>query len=273
MKIYQLQDGTLVGFYREAGAELTVQYYDDVYETQLVTKERQEEYTIPGFYETYDIITAGYWTEEEVFIPGRWERQMIWKPEYTVTRYREVPGYWETRTQWIPGYWKTVIVTRPADPVTGRLEISYEDKQWVPGYDYHRKVWVTPTTEEYEEIIPAGESMGRVWIEEHYETENIWIPETSREVQVWVPPEKGYKTVEYQVLEEVWVGQTPVYSLVDPTQATMFTVEDLIKAPADEPWVEDKVTVKNILTGEVLTTTAYYLGLATKVDDEEFVVP
>ena len=273
MKLYQTIDGTMIGFYKDKGAEVQALLYRDIYEKQMVTKTREEEQTIPGYYETVEIPVPGYWKEERVYVQGHYERQMIWKPAYTVTRYRTVTGYWEVRTQWIPGYWETYWVTRPADPVTGRIAVTYEDKRWIPGYEYHRKVWVPPYTEQYEVTIPAGESMGRVWVEGHYETDKTWIPATTTTEKVWIPPEKKMVTVKYEVLEDVWIGMEPVYEMVDPEKNRVFEVLELIEAPADRPDLEDSITIRNMLTNEVLTTTAYYMGMAQQIDENEYVVP
>lgn len=229
MKVYQTIDGTLIGLYHEAGTELQCVTYQDQYEQQLVDKERQEEITIPGYYEEYDIVTPGFWKEEEVYVQGKYERQMIWHPEYYVTRY----------------YW------REAHPARGL------EAMWIP----------------YQHLMPAGEKETRVWVEGHYDTERTWVQETTRTERVWVPPEKDYVTVEYKELEEVWVGSQAIFSSVDPTQATMFTVEELIKAPEDQPDVEDIITIRNVMTGDVLHTTATYLGMAVRIDDNEFVLP
>lgn len=273
MRLYQTIDGTLIGFYQEMGGVVKAVQYRDIYEKQLVTKTREEEITTPGYFKTVETAVPGYWDEKQVYIQGHWDRQMIWKPEYTVTRYREVPGYWDDRTQWIPGYWETYTVTRPADPATGRIEVTYEDKRWIPGYDYHRQVWVPGYTEPYEVTIPAGESMGRVWVEGKYETERNWIPETTKTEQVWIPPEKDIVVVEFQELEDVWVGREPVYEYVDPMLVQGFEVLELIEGAGPGPEFEDVITIRNTETGEVLKTTATYIGLAEQIDLNEYVVP
>lgn len=273
MKVYQTIDGTLIGFYHEAGTELQCVTFQDLYEQQLVTKERQEEITIPGYYEEYDIVTPGFWKEEEVYVQGHYELQMVWHPEYSVTRYREVPGHYEIQNIWVPEYTVTRYYWREAHPARG-LEaawIPYEET--IPAGFKDQRVWVNTYTEEYQELMPAGEKETRVWVEGEFVTERTWVEETTRTERVWVPPSKDYVTVEYQVLEEVYVGRQAVFSSVDPAQATTFTVEDLIPAPVDQTDVEDIITIRNVLTGDVLRTTATYLGMATRIDDNEFILP
>lgn len=316
MKLYQTIDGTLIGFYQERGGAVQAVLYRDVYETELVTKTREVEVIVPGYYEEFDIITPGYWKEEEVWSSGYYRRQMIWKPEYSVTRYREVPGHYEIRNVWVPEY----TVTRYRE-VEGHYEIQpfwfeehtitkyywrephparglpgawipYEEvvpagysdtRVWVDTYteEYEevipagykdQRVWVDTYTEEYQEIIPAGESMGRVWVEGKYIIEDVWVEETTRTERVWVPATVTHETVEYQEFEEVWAGREPVYEYVDPAQVRLFEALELIEAPAGQIKVEDAIVIRNTLTGEELTTTARYLGLATKIDENEYVV-
>jgi len=273
MKLYQTIDGTLIGFYQEMGGAVQAVLYRDLYEQKLVTKERQEEITIPGYYEFYDIVTPGYWKEEEVYVQGHYERQMVWHPEYSVTRYREVPGHYEIQNIWVPEYYVTRYYWREAHPARG-LEAAWIPYQHlIPAGYKDQRVWVDTYTEEYEEIIPAGEKETRVWVEGKYVTERNWIPETTRTEQVWVEQKIEYKTVEYQELEEVWIGREPVYEYIDPLMVQAFEVLELVPAPADRPELEDSITIRNTETGEVLTTTATYIGLGTRIGDNEFVVP
>lgn len=295
MKLYQTIDGTLIGFYQELGGAVQCTSYRDVYEQQLVTKERQEQFVMAGYYETYDIVTPGYWKEEEVFIPGHYERQMVWHPEYSVTRYREVPGHYEIQPYWfeeysvtrymtIPAHWEEYEVTRPADPVTGRIEVTYMQSRWVeeevieyeevmPAGYKDTRVWVNTYTEEYEEIIEAGEKETRVWVDDRHEIENVWVKETTRAETVWIEPTIGTRTVEYQELEQVWVGHEPIYEYIDPIFVQAYEVLELVPAPPDRPDLEDSIKLRNTLTGEELTTTATYVGLGTKIDENEYVVP
>ena len=295
MKLYQTIDGTLIGFYKEKGGAVQALLYRDIYEQQMVTKTREEEVVVAGYYEQVTKTVPGHWEYERQYVQGHYERKMIWKPAYTVTRYREVPGHYEILPHWfeeysitryrtIPGYWEPYEVTRPADPVTGRIEVTYtqyryiaekveEYEEVIPAGYKDSRVWVDTKTEPYEETIPAGESMGRVWIDGKYDDVEIWVlPKTTTEA-VWHEPEIEYKTVEYQELEDVWVGREPVYEYIDPMYVQAFEVLELIEAPADRPDIEDSITIRNTETGEVLVTTATYIGLAQQIDENEYVVP
>jgi len=273
MKLYQMIDGTLVGFYRERGGEVQALLYRDVYELKLVTKTRQEEITIPGYYRIDVTTIDGYWKEESVYVHGHYERQMVWHPEYSVTRYREVPGHYEIQNIWVPEYYVTRYYWREAHPARGLEEAWIPYEHLMPAGYKDQRVWIETYTEEYQEIIPAGEKETRVWVQGKYVTEKIWVPEKTMSRKVWVTPEKDLITVEYQELEQVWVGREPVYQYVDESQVRLFEVIELKLGAGPGTEYEDAIVIRNRLTGEQLTTTARYLGLATKIADNEFVVP
>lgn len=273
MKLYQTIDGTLIGFYKEKGGAVQAMLYRDIYEPQMVTKTREEEKTIPGYFKTVETAVPGYYKDERVYVQGHYERQMIWKPAYYVTRYREIPGHYEIQNIWVPAYYVTRYYWREAHPARG-LEAAWIPYQHlIPAGYKDQRVWLDTYTEEYQELIPAGESMGRVWVEGRYETEKIWVPATTKTEQVWIPTEKEIVTVEFQVLEDVWVGREPVYEYIDPMMVQGYEVLELIEAPADRPDIEDSITIRNTETGEVLKTTATYIGLGQQIDENQYVVP
>lgn len=273
MKLYQTIDGTLIGFYQEKGGAVQAVLYRDLFEQQLVTKTREEEVIVAGYFEQVEKIVPGYWKEDRVFIQGHYERQMVWHPEYSVTRYREVPGHYETQRIWVPEYYVTRYYWREAHPARG-LEAAWIPYQHlIPAGFKDQRVWVDTYTEPYQEIIPAGERETRVWIDGRFETEKTWIPETKTTEAVWREPKIEYKTVEYKDLENVWVGREPVYEYIDPMFTQAYEVLELIEAPADRPDLEDVITIRNTETGEVLRTTATYIGLGEQIDENEYVVP
>lgn len=273
MKLYQTVDGTLIGFYQESGGAVQCTMYRDVFEQQMVTKERKEEIEVPGHYEVTTKIEPGYWTEKVIRTPGHYEPETKTWEAYTVKREREVLGHYEIQPVWYPEETVTKYYWREAHPARG-LEaawIPYHDV--IPGYYKDKKVWVSTYTEEYEETIPAGEKTTFVWIPGYGTLRKVWVPSETIEEKVWVEAKMETKTVEYQELEEVWVGREPVYSYMDPSQIVNWEVDELVPAPADRPELEDKIVITNTLTGESLTTTARYLGLATRIDENEYVVP
>jgi len=273
MKLYQTIDGTMIGFYQERGGEVQAVLYRDVYESQLVTKTRQEEITIPGYYRIEIIKIPGYEKEEQVYVEGHYERKMVWHPEYSVTRYREVPGHYEIQNIWVPEYYVTRYYWREAHPARGLEAAWIPYQELIPAGYKDQRVWVETYTEEYEEIIPAGEKETRVYVQGKYVNEKTWVPEKTISKKVWVPPEKDFITVEFQVIEEIWVGREPVYEFLDETKVRLFEVVALTTAVPGIYGAEDSIVIRNRMTGEELKTTARYLGLAERIADNEFVVP
>lgn len=247
--------------------------YRDVYEQKWVTKTRQEEITVPGYYRVDVVTIAGHWKEQRVYVQGKYEIKPVWFDEYSITRYREVPGHYEIQAVWFDEYYVTKYYWREAHPARGLKAAWIPYQEVVPAGYSDTRVWVDTYTEEYQEIMPAGFKDTRVWIEGKYVTEKIWVPEQKISKRVWVPAEKNFITVEYKELENVWMGREPVYEFVDESQVRLFEVVELIETPAGAPAGEDAIVIRNMLTGEELTTTGRYMGLATKIADNEFVVP
>lgn len=157
--------------------------------------------------------------------------------------------------------------------------------------DIYEKQLVTKYSEE-EVITPGHYERQMVWHPEYYVTRYYWreahparglvaawipyqhlMPAGYKETRVWIPEKVEIVEVEYQDLEDVWVGREPVYEYIDPMFVQGYEVLELIPAPADRPDLEDSITIRNTETGEVLTTTATYIGLAEQIDDNEYVVP
>lgn len=294
MKLYQTTDGTLIGFYKEKGGTVQAVLYRDIYEKQMVTKTREEEVVSAGYFEQVEKTVPGYWTEEREYVQGHYEILPHWFEEYSITRYREVPGHYEilpywfdeytvTRYRTVPGYWEAYERDIPPRGRYTETEPPYTWYRWIdehveqyeeviPAGYKDTRVWVDTKYEPYEEIIPAGFSDTRVWVDGVFEDVEVWMPGTTSVEMVWHEPVTEYKHVEYQELEEVWVGREPVYEYVDPMDVQGYEVLELIEAPAERPDLEDSITIRNTETGEVLTTTATYIGLAQQIDENEYVV-
>lgn len=295
MKVYQLYDGTLVGFYQEAGFELEVQYYEDIYEEKIVWETITDVIMVP-------VEVPGY------FLPEHWEtesrRYLI--PEHKEYQYVIIEAHWEYKTWTEEAHWGTrEYWLEPHIEIRYRFVGTEEQRAGRYGWEQVDGEWEFVGTEEqragragwesYEVEIPGCWEDRRVWFPEVTRTTKTWVPMHEelqlvtvpdayevREEKVfypskWIPAytEMRPKTVEREIwhTENVFIARMPVYSAVDPSQATMFTVEELLPAPVDVPYAEDIVTIKNVLTGDVLRTTADYIGMATRIDDDEFVVP
>ena len=273
MKLYQTVDGTLIGFYRERGGQVQAMLYRNVYEQLLVVKTREEEITIPGFYEIRITVVPGHFEDELVFVPGHYERQMVWHPSFEVKRFRQIDGHYEIQNIWVPGYFVTRFYWREAHPARG-LEAAWIPYQfWIEAGYKDQRVWIPTFTEEYIEVIPAGERETRVWVEGDFVTEQVWVPLLTTSERVWIPPVQDTITVEYTVVEDVWIGNEPVYEFVDVDRTSLFEVLELEREVAGVDGDEDKITIRNMLTGEELVTEARYVGYANRIGENEFVVP
>lgn len=295
MKLYQTIDGTLIGFYGEKGGTVQAVLYRDIYEKQMVTKTREEELVVPGYFEQVETTVPGYWKPEREYVQGHYEIQPYWFEEYSITRYREVPGHYEILPHWfeeysitryrtVPGYWEPYLRDIPPRGVYEENGPPYTWYRWIEEHveEYEEvipagfkdtRVWVDTKYEPYEEIMPAGFKDTRVWVDGIFEDVEEWVPPKTTTESVWHEPVTEYKKVEYQELEDVWVGREPIYEYIDPMQVQGWEVVGLTEAPADRPDLEDRITIRNTETDEILTTSATYIGLAQQIDDNEYVVP
>jgi len=273
MKLYQTIDGTLIGFYRERGGAVQCTIYRDKYEMQLVTKQRDKVVYVPGYFEEVEKTEPGYWEDKLIMTPGHYEPETKTWEEHTETRYREVPGHYEIQQVWFPEETVTKYYWREAHPARGLEAAWIPYDEVVPGYFKDQKVWIDTHTEEYQEIIPAGEKTAYIWIAGYGTMKRVWTDPVTTKTKVWIEPTTERVSEDYQVLEEVMVGREPVYEYVDPSQVQGWEVVELVPGPADRPDIEDSIKIRNTDTGEVLTTTARYIGLAERIDENEYVVP
>lgn len=295
MKLYQTVDGTLIGFYKERGGEVQALMYRDVYETRTVTQYREQRIWVPSTEVTIQRYIPGFYDTRQIEIPGRWEDRAIRVPAYDEQQLVETPGYYERvhvqepggyeiKPVWFDDYYITKYYWREAHPARG-LEAA-----WIP----------------YQELVPAGYSDTRVWVEGEWRTKVVWVdatweyqtvtvPEAWGTETIWVLPisrieryyvtakripfttgERGhYETtkVPYSLTEKVWVGYEPVYEMIDQSQVTLYEVLELHEGAGPGPTFEDVITIRNRLTGEELATTARYVGYGTRIAENEFVVP
>lgn len=157
--------------------------------------------------------------------------------------------------------------------------------------DIYEKQLVTWETEE-EVITPGHYERQMIWHPEYYVTRYYWreahpargliamwipyqhlMPAGVRETRVWVEEKVEYETEVHTEFQDVWIGREPVYEFVDPEQNRMFEVGELIPDVVDVPDYKDIIIIINSQTGEVLRTTARYLGMAEQIDINEYVVP
>lgn len=277
------------------------------------------QFNVPEKEETYLREVPGHYETERQYIQGHYETQEIWIPEHEEDVLVEIPGYYESRTvqepgQWVEtrvlkaGYWEDALVTRPADPATGRLEISYWDKRWIPERWYTRKVWeegrtrlikfwVDTTWEMQTVTVPGGFRDHRVWIEGEYKDVELWVPTTMEQVtvlipehtesrEVWVPAyvkhisiKRPDKTV---LVETTWWDwedkefQEPIFGYADAPHTDNLELVSFVKGPEmvliGEP-EPDTLKIKIVPTGDTYQTDAEFLGCAMRIGDNEYVLP
>ncbi|HDZ39459.1 MAG TPA: hypothetical protein ENH62_14495 [Marinobacter sp.] len=242
MKLYQTVDGTLIGFYQERGGVVEIEMFTDVYETVMVEKSEmvftfgipdlvteflwieghweQRNFNIPEHIEYQPTVieahwqyktwteaahwgTREYWLEpyievryrevpahyetERQYVQGHYEIQMFWFDEYTVTRYREVPGHYEIQPVWFEAYYVTKYYWREAHPARGLEAAWIPYQELVPAGYSDTRVWVETYTEEYQEIMPAGEKETRVWVEGEFADVEVWIATYIESYEVTIP--------------------------------------------------------------------------------------
>lgn len=295
MKLYQTIDGTMIGFYNERGGEVQCVMYRDLYEARKVIKYREEKIWIKSTQDTVMILLPGFWDERRVETPGRFEDRAVRIPEHEEEKLVEIPGFYERRLVQLPGkyeikpvwfeeYYVTKYYWREAHPARGLeaawipyqelVPAGYSDTRvWVEGEWRTKVVWVDATWEYQMVTVPEAWGTETIWIEPVSRTRKIWVPSKYVSVLIGEPGRYETRIVEYTVTEEVWIGYEPVYSYVDQTQGTLFEVLELYPGAAPGPDFEDVITIRNRLTGEELRTSAKYIGMGTKVDENEFVVP
>lgn len=339
MQLFKILDGAYLGFYQGRGGTVFISGYRIETRREWVCEMVTEEYTTPdewvrkrywieGHYttrqfnvpekeETYIREVPGHYETERQYIQGHYETREIWIPEHEAERLVEIPGYYESRTvqepgQWIEtrvlkaGYWEDYLVTRPADPATGRLEVSYWDKRWVPERWYTRKVWeegrtrlvkfwVDTTWEMQTVTVPGGYRDHRVWVEGEYKDVELWVPTTMEQVtvlipehtetrEVWIPIRELYREVnlggkvvtgEHLVChwKDVQI-EVPIYSYYSE-----YDEYDLVGRERGPVFViagppeGDKLQLRLIESGDIIDVEAEYLGLTVRNDDNAYTVP
>lgn len=250
---------------------------------------------VPGHTETQWVWSEEYSVTRYREVPGHYETQNIWVPGYYVTRYywREASPARGLEAAWIPyQHW---IEDGYKDQRVWVDTYTEEYEEIIPAGEKESRVWVETYQESYEFEVPGAWQDRRVWFPEVTRTTKTWVPmheevilvtvpettesrrvwEAGRVIEVWVDygTKDSWEKRTWFEPEQVWVGYEPVYEYVDESKVRLFEVLELLPGAAPGPDYEDVITIRNMATGEELRTTATYLGLATRVADNEFVVP
>lgn len=250
---------------------------------------------VPGHTETQWVWFEEYSVTRYREVPGHYETKNIWVPGYYVTRYywREASPARGLEAAWIPyEHW---IEAGYKDQRVWIETFTEEYEEIIPAGEKESRVWVETYHEPFEVEIPGAWQTRRQWIPEvtrttkqwvpmHEEVRLVTVPETTETRTEWVELEELHRQVNYggKVTyetrtwlepEEVWIGYEPVYEYVDESKVRLFEVLELLPGAAPGPDYEDVITLRNMANGEELKTTATYMGMATRIADNEFIVP
>lgn len=295
MKLYQTIDGTMIGFYKERGGEVQAMMYRDVYETVMVKKSERVLTVSPPDQRLERYWIEGHWETGEYYVPEHKEYQLVVIEEHWEYKTWTEEAHWGTREYWL----------EPHVEIRYRFVGTSEQRAGRAGWEMVDDEWVFVGTSEqragragwesYEELIPGVWQERRIWFPEvtrttktwvpmHEELQLVTVPETTEVRRVWIPIREMHRWIDYGSKEtwstrtwfepeEVWVGYEPVYEFMDENQVRLFEVVALTTAVPGIYGDEDSIVIRNRMTGEELTTTARYLGLAERIADNEFVVP
>lgn len=283
-----------LGLYQERGSVVRIKRVEKTVEKKRVFHTEIIESEVPVWH-------PGTW----VFIPGHYQDKTYFVPETTVTKTRIVTGHYEERTETTLAHWGTreywlephieieyrfvgtseqrsgragwelvegeYVFVGTEEQRSGRagwesyeVEIPgcwQERRIWFPDVTRTLKTWVPDIEEEYEEVVP-----------EHYETRNVWIEPWDKFMPQYMTMEKKMVEHTWATWEEVEVDQ-PVYEYIFeefPEKYELIGVDRGVVWP--EEFVKDTLTVRNLETGLQYDWQGEYLGLATRINANEYVV-
>jgi len=277
---------------------------------EVIVPEEEVTYkkTVPAHYETETQYIQGHYETQEIWIPEHEEQHFVEVPGFYELRKVQEPGHYERQNIWVPEYYVTRYYWREAHPARG-LEAAWipyqhlipagykEQRVWVEGIWVDKEYWVDATWE-YQTVVVQGQYRDhRVWVDGNFEDVNVWIPERTETVTTIVP--------EHKEMQEIWVGayvkhivakrpdktimvettwwewedveqQEPIFGYADVPYTENLEMIDHIKGPvmviAGEP-EHDTLKIKIVPTGDEYVTEADFIGCATRIGENEYVLP
>jgi len=295
MKVYDIFDSGWLGVYQERAVVVFISDVRTVIESQWICEMVTERYQEPDQYKTH-----------EKWIPKHTKIIEVWIPETTEVRSRVVPGYYKDETALTPAHWGTRLVwLEPHIEIQYKFVGTSEQRAGRAGWEEVDGEYVFVGTsaqragragwKSYEVEIPGEWVDRRIWFPDVRRTTKVWVPESSETYEVVVP---GYmkevsivepgRRVEYPVYYEgKWVTkehlvcgwknvevQQPVYSYYYPEYE--YEVLDIKKGPVmviAGPPEGDKITLRTPVSKLEVNVEGHYLGVATKIDDNRYVLP
>lgn len=277
-------------------------------EVQFWVPESEVEKTrvVPGHYETETVYIQGHYETKEIWIPEHDEEHFVEVPGYFEMRRIQEPGQYERQNIWVPEYYVTRYYWQEAVPARGIVGhwVEYQElipagyklqRVWVPGRWVRKEFWVDATWEYQTVTVPGQFRDHRVWVDGNYEDRPFWVPETEEKyteeipgfyqmrlthvpywsewVSVVIPAKLEVKEVNEWVCEEIEV-QEPIYSyygaedeydLVDRQRGPIMVIAG--------PPEGDKLQLRIIESGDIIEVEAKYLGLVTRTEFNEYILP
>jgi len=239
------------------------------------TETETRTYLVPEHEETRKRIVPGHYEDVTTTVPAHWGTREYWLEPHTEIRYRFV-GTSEQRAG--RAGWEVVdgeyVFVGTSEQRAGRAGWeSYEVE--IPGCWEERRVYFPETTRTM-----------KTWIDEYAEHYKVTIPEetVTREEEVYypavlLPPHVVYDDVMVESTWREWEEQEfqePIFGYADLPYTENLELVAHTRAPVMVIVGEtehDKLKIKVVATGEEFVIDADYVGCATRIGDNEFVIP
>lgn len=295
MKLFKIIEGAYLGFYKERGGTVFISGYRTAKTREWVCEMVTEEYKEPdkeqfvrewvpehqlvvhtlveGHYETKTRVVPEHYEKKTETVPSHYGTREYWIVPRIETRYRFVG----TEEQRAGRYgWELVagesVFVGTEEQRGGRAGWeSYEVE--IPGYYEDRRVWFHETTRTYDVLVPEHVEEYKDWIPRHYVQVDTTIEGYWWEEWKYIPGETVTKEHEVCHWVDVEVDQ-PIYSYYGE-----YDEYDLIGRERGPAYVivgppeGDKLKLRIIESGDIIEVEAEYLGIGTRTDDNEYVLP
>jgi len=295
MKVYLMKGNQFMGFYQELGSTVEIVGTRKVVKTVEVKHTEMVEEKMPDEYYTYEMFYPEHKALRETIVEGHYETRTRLVPAHYEDRTVTEPAHWGTREYWLEptieiryrfvgtaeqragrAGWELVdgeyVFVGTAEQRAGRAGWeSYEVE--IPGVWQERRIWFPDVTRTYKVLVPEHEEEYQEWVPTHYETLEYTIPAGSR-------IEEGVRVGETKMVERTWVTYEDV-AVDDPIFGYIFYPEqekyELIATEQSYlriagPQV-DFITIRDLQTGRTYDWEGEFLGYATRIGENQYVVP
>lgn len=295
MQVFFRPGGPFLGFYRELGSPVRI------VRTRKVVKRVQVWHTediptviegelvhtslpIEGHYETRSFlvpeqqvqksrIVEEHYEEKMVTEPAHWGTREYWLEPHIEIRYRFV-GTEEQRAgragwEQVEGEW---VFVGTAEQRAGRAGWEAYEVE-IPGCWVERRIWFPEVTRMQKVLVREHLEYYTETIPEHEETREVWVDAYVKHIAVRRPDKTVMVKTTWWDWEEKEVDD-PVYAYANYPDTDYLKLLSHTRGavwPPAEAW--DTLEIKILATGDVYTTSAEYIGFATRIGENEFVIP